>query len=317
MTAPGRVCPLHYAYRPEALCVSVESADADALYIAGGLYGNPFALDRIEAMAAAERAAGRRVRLIFNGDFNWFNAEPEALAAVSERVLRHIATLGNVEWELADAHPGAGCGCGYPEWVSQAVVDRSNGIMQRLQRSAQAVPALCGRLRSLPRTLCLELAGSKVLIVHGDPESLAGWGLSHELLSQPSGRQQLQDWFVRSGADLIVSTHTCLPHLWQGPVEGRLRSLLNNGSAGMGNFHGDPRGYLVRIAEKAHPEASHRLQQGRLNLELLPVAFDLDAWWRQFRQWWPEGSDADLSYAKRIRAGTALEPSDIGPFVAL
>ena len=282
------------------------------LYVVGGLYGNPLALDRIERMAQEERDAGRRVRLIFNGDFNWFNAEPEAFAGVTTRVLEHTATLGNVEWELADPHPGAGCGCGYPSSVSQAVVDRSNWIMTRLQSAASGFPPLCAKLRLLPRTLCLRLGSLKVLVLHGDPESLAGWGLSYEALSLPEGQARLRAWFEACDADIIVSTHTCLPYLWQQEVAGRPRSLLNNGSAGMGNFRDDPRGHLVRIAVDPHPEASHRLGHNDLELELLPVAFDVEAWWAQFRIWWPAGSEADLSYAERIRSGTSLDPLQIG-----
>ena len=135
----GRSCPLAYRYRPQDLCAQPEAVAEEVVYVIGGLYGNPLALTEIERMAAAEQAAGRRVRLVFNGDFNWFNASDELFRDINQRVLRHTVSLGNVEYELANPSPGAGCGCAYPEFVDQAVVARSNRIMTRLQASSQSI----------------------------------------------------------------------------------------------------------------------------------------------------------------------------------
>ncbi len=65
---PGRSCPISYRYGPEALrhCAEIE---ADTLYVAGGLYGNSFALDTLLNLVARDPGA----RLVFNGDFNWFD----------------------------------------------------------------------------------------------------------------------------------------------------------------------------------------------------------------------------------------------------
>ena len=71
----GRSCPLAYRYKPESLCREPAHVSEDVLYIVGGLYGNAFALDEIEAMVRAEERHGHRVKLVFNGDFNWFNAD--------------------------------------------------------------------------------------------------------------------------------------------------------------------------------------------------------------------------------------------------
>src|SRR5690554_6487862 len=87
----GRSCPLAYRYRPEALCGEPSHASESVLYIVGGLYGNTFALDEIEAMAQA------------------------------------------------DQHPD-------------------------IQK----------KLSLLPRYRCLIFGGLKILVLHGDPESLAG-----------------------------------------------------------------------------------------------------------------------------------------------
>src|SRR5690349_22991920 len=45
---------------------------ADVLYVAGGVYGNPCALDAIEAMATRESG---RVAVVLNGDFHWRSEE--------------------------------------------------------------------------------------------------------------------------------------------------------------------------------------------------------------------------------------------------
>lgn len=309
----GRSCPIHYRYRPEALMAEPETWSEQVLYVVGGLYGNPYALDEIEAMAAAERRAGRSVRLLFNGDFNWFDADPRWFARINERVLGHDAMLGNVEYELAHPSDGAGCGCAYPEFVDTAVVERSNRIMARLQTVAAAQPEITARLGSLSRWRAAIFGGLKVLVLHGDPESLAGWGLSHEQLSQEGGLDRLRDWFARCDADVILSTHTCLPVAWTGLVAGRPRLFLNNGAAGMGNLQGDSRGLVVRLGPQPAPaDAILARSLGNLVGSLQPVAFDLPSWQTLFDRHWPAGSEAERSYRHRILSGTHLEPSAIG-----
>jgi len=83
---PGRSCPISYRYGTEALkrCAEIE---ADTLYIAGGLYGNPFALDALLDLVASDPGA----QLVFNGDFNWFDIDPADFRRVNEAVLDHHA----------------------------------------------------------------------------------------------------------------------------------------------------------------------------------------------------------------------------------
>jgi hypothetical protein len=58
-----------------------------------------------------ERERGRK-RLVFNGDFHWFDADPEVFARVQATVLAHEALRGNVETELARLGDiDAGCVC--------------------------------------------------------------------------------------------------------------------------------------------------------------------------------------------------------------
>jgi hypothetical protein len=82
-----------------------------------GLYGNYQALDAILAMVQRERDRGGDVTVVFNGDFNWFDVRAEDLADINETVLRHVATQGNVEAELAAENLDAGCGCANPDYV--------------------------------------------------------------------------------------------------------------------------------------------------------------------------------------------------------
>ncbi|MDC0661093.1 hypothetical protein [Marinobacter sp. SS21] len=307
----GRSCPLHYRYRPELLCQAPESWPDDVLYVIGGLYGNPFALDAIEAMAAEERAAGRSVRLLFNGDFNWFNASAPWFADINRRVLRYDASLGNVELELASPSSDAGCGCGYPDFVEDGVVARSNQIIQRLQQQAHAHPEIQRQLKALPRWRCMIFGGLKILVLHGDPESLAGWGLSRERLAR-QGAGQLAHWFRQTGADLILCSHTCLPLMWSGQVDGRSCGLINNGAAGLANLAGDHRGLVVRLAASGPSVAPLvGLQAGVLSAALVPVDFALDDWLALFDRLWPAGSAAAVSYRSRVRSGTALAPDEI------
>lgn len=302
----GRACPLHYRYRPEDLARSPEPCEADVLYVIGGLYGNPFALDEVERMAEREQARGRRVHLLFNGDFNWFNASDDLFQAINRRVLGHEAITGNVEYELAQPGYGAGCGCAYPDFVDDAVVERSNRIMGRLQEIAVRYPDLQERLAGLARYRCLIFGGLKVVVVHGDPESLAGWGLSHESLLA-KGVGQLATWFRQTGADVLVSTHTCLPAMRSLVVDGRPRIFLNNGSAGMGNLTGDTTGLLARIAPSAPSRGSFELSSPLpVTASLEPVRFPLASWMPVFDALWPENSDAALSYRHRMLSGTSL-----------
>ena len=308
MSTEGRSCPIHYRYRPESLCEAPETFSQEVLYVIGGLYGNTLALDCIEAMAAAEEAEGRHVKLLFNGDFNWFNASDSLFREINGRVLSHDAMLGNVEYELAHPSEGAGCGCAYPEFVGNDVVARSNRIMERLQAVASHHGDIQSRLANLARSRCMIFGGLKVLILHGDPESLAGWGLAYETFAQ-GNEEQVAAWFRATGADIMICTHTCLPLLWHGVVDGKPRRVLNNGSAGMGNFVGDTRGLIARLSTTAPLEAPVAgLDAQGAKLSLMPVCFDQQSWLTRFDALWPAGTDAERSYRSRILAGTTLTP---------
>jgi len=79
---PGRSFPLHYRYRPEDFAVPAPAHQQalEVLYVVGGLYGNDLALARVLELFEAERG---RKRLVFNGDFHWFDADQATFARVT------------------------------------------------------------------------------------------------------------------------------------------------------------------------------------------------------------------------------------------
>jgi hypothetical protein len=300
---PGRACPLDYRYEPRALAREPDFS-SDALYVVGGLYGNAPALEAIFELAAEDAAAPV---LVFNGDFNWFNVDAEGYAGINERVLGHVATRGNVETELALERNEAGCGCGYPQEVSNAEVERSNEIFVRLRETAGNFPALRSRLGALPMHCVVDVAGMRIAIVHGDAESLAGWAYSERVLSTSPGIERLRSHLEIMGARVIASSHTCRPVAVTVEARHGACALINNGAAGMPNFRGTRCGLLTRIAPLAHRDALYGARIGRLHVEALPVYYDHSRWVEMFLANWPRGTPAHVSYFSRLTEGPCYE----------
>jgi len=302
MTA-GRTCPLDY--RCDASIFREHASMAtDTLYVVGGLYGNEPALDKVITMFERERGTKH---LVFNGDFNWFNIAPERFRRVNEWVLAYDAVRGNVETELArtTGNAEAGCGCGYPDFVDDGVVERSNAIMQRLRTSAALFPQLQSALAQLPMWRRIDVGSARVAVIHGDPSSLAGWGLGIEALSETSGVDRAARWFDEADIDIFACTHTCLPLLR------RIGTgvVVNNGAAGMPNFSAARYGIITRIAIGPSPWATalYGVEIDRVNVEALAVAYDHDRFLADFDAQWPAGSPAAVSYRRRIADGPDYE----------
>ena len=295
MDKPGRTCPVTYRYGARALA-GPPTLTADTLWIAGGLYGNVPALERLESLVGDDHAGAR---LVFNGDFHWFDVADEAFAAVEAGVARHLATRGNVETELAAPNAGAGCGCAYPEWVDEGDVARSNRILDRLRETAGRVPGAARRLAALPMHLVAEVGGIRIGIVHGDADSLAGWGFSQEALSTSGGMSAASRWFGIAGVKVFASSHTCLPVLRS--IDGGI--VVNNGAAGMPNFRGTGYGLATRISVRPYADALYGARTGGVHVDTVAIPFDAKAWQAAFLEQWPEGSDAHASYWSRILGG--------------
>jgi len=294
-TRPGRSCPRHYRYSP-AVFARAADLKAQSLYIVGGLYGNPFALEAVLAMARREGAT-----LVFNGDFNWFNVDPADFEGVNETVLQHVALRGNVETEIAGEDSSAGCGCAYPEWVGDAEVERSNEILGRLRGTARAHPRLRERLAALPMHLVAEIGGLRIGIAHGDAESLAGWQFSQEALRERPERAQAL--LTGAAVDVFACTHTCLPVMQDFATPRGTALIVNNGAAGMPNFRDTHFGLATRIASTPSAQALYGVRLGATVVEAVPVRYDYEAWMARFDRVWPAGSPAALSYRKRIASG--------------
>lgn len=310
--APGRSCPLHYRYGPQVFRQAPPDAlaDLDVLYAVGGLYGHEAALHAVLRLFEAER--GRKA-LVFNGDFHWFDADPATFDRIQREVLAHTALRGNVETELANPNPAsdAGCGCAYPDWVGDGVVERSNRILQRLWTAATDDHRR--QLAALPMALTARVGGQALGLVHGDAESLAGWGFAHEHLRQPEHRAQVRAWLDAAGVDAFASSHTCLPVFQRLGGAQRPRWVFNNGAAGMPNFRGDPAGLFTRLAVTpfAGPQRRGGVRWGAVWADAIALPTDPEADRAAFLRQWPPGSDAHVSYFERIVHGPDHHPHQL------
>lgn len=305
--SPGRSCPTAYHYGPAAFRRPPE-LQAETLYAAGGLYGNLPALMALEALAAQESAT-----LVFNGDFHWFDAEPAWFAQVQAGVLRHAASRGNVETEIAAPEGLDGCGCAYPPEVDDGVVERSNRIAQRLREVARQGPDAAATLHALARLPMhwrAQVGGHQVAVVHGDAHTLAGWQFDAARLHAPQAQAGLHALLDQAGVDVFASSHTCLPGL---RAVGQRGVVVNNGAAGMPNFAGTRFGLVTRLSVHAPGPGlpvlyggPHALPAGTLHVHALRVDFDTQAWDERFLATWPQGSDAHRSYWPRIQQGPAF-----------
>ena len=307
---PGRDCPHDYGLGAAAFLAQPE-IEADVLYIVGGLYGNTIALEELGRMFAAEPTPAKR--MVFNGDFHWFDRDPGLFAEIERGTGAHARLRGNVETEIARTDPGAGCGCAYPEEVGDDAVERSNRILAVLRGAAGAHAAALG---ALPMVARARVGDCRVAITHGDERSLAGWRLARDRVGQ-SWRDGLAEALEMIGADLIASSHSCEPVASAFVHRGRRLAAINNGAAGMANFAGSPAGLLVRIARPAaglpqSARAAYRTEVNGADVAAIEIPIDLGRWLPLFDRQWPEGSDAARSYRARIEHGTSLRAADFG-----
>ena len=298
--APGRLCPVSYRYPPASLDREPEIV-ADALYVAGGLYGNVEALACLETLVAAEPGAV----LAFNGDFHWYDVADADFAAIEAGVSKHPRLRGNVETEIAGEDTGAGCGCAYPADVSDAVVDRSNEILARLRETARGLPGARESLAALPMNLVARVGDARVALVHGDAASLAGWGFAHDALDDPAHRRWIESVARAARADVFACSHTCLPAIRRFEAEAGPFAIANNGATGMPNFRGTRFGIVTRIARSPSPHpALYGTAVAGVRVDAIAVRYDADAFRRRFLAAWPEGSAAHASYFGRLERGT-------------
>jgi len=302
---PGRSCPLHYRYSPEVFRGS-PALLADTLYVVGGLYGNPQALDALMQMTARESGD---VRVIFNGDFHWFDADPADFTRIHLGAVNAHATRGNVETQLADDDRDGGCGCGYPDSVDDAEVERSNRIIARLWNTARdcLAPAQRATLAALPMYALAGVGECRVGVVHGDWESLAGWKLSAQKLHDPAEAATIARAFDAADVDILASSHTCLPAFGRFQAMRGTGVAMNNGAAGMPNFRGALHGLVTRISVRPSTDALYGTRLHGVHVEAVPLRYDVAAWTQRFLRNWPAGTPANESYLDRILLGPPFD----------
>jgi hypothetical protein len=152
---------------------------------------------------------------------------------------------------------------------------------------------------------------TRVAIVHGDCEGLAGWGLSREALAQEQPRRNIVQWFAETNTGIIASSHSCLPVLMDFALTDGIGIVINNGAAGMPNFANTRYGLITRIALQSSPHAA--IYGTRLNdvyIDALPVHYDHARWQTYFLANWPPGSAAHTSYYQRIVHGPSYRASE-------
>lgn len=292
----GRVCPVDYRISPEAFSGEPERT-CDVLYVVGGLYGNPFALDAVDQLVAEEDG---NVLVVLNGDMHWFDKTADNFASIERRAERYLPLVGNVEAELRrQVDVGVGCGCAYPDCTSDDAVSRSNRIHKKLSEVVAARPDLKNLLQGRPSTLTVGVGGKKIAITHGDEQLLGGWSCSRESLVDVLRQDELDSWMEQQGIDVLTTTHTCAP----AAVSLAHGLVINNGAAGLPNFVGQHYGLAARIASTPHPDALFGAQRDSLYVEAVPLRYDHDAYLAWFDELWPAASPAAVSYRSRIAEG--------------
>lgn len=314
MMPTASICPIDYQYRPEDLAGDA-GFDADIVYAVGGLYGNVESLSAVLRMKDVdEQRTGATVQLVFNGDFHWLDCDEEDFAAIEHGVARHRALRGNVETELALRAGDAGCGCAYPDHVDPDVVTSSNEIMTRLGGVARRFPAARERLATLPMHLVACVAGRRIGLLHGDPQSLAGWGFAVEAMPPPGAdgvaAEHIGKWFDAARVVAFACTHTGLPYMQDFPLASGDRLIANNGAAGLPNFAGTRFGLLTRIThlEEAPRDGLYGTVIDGVRFDALPIRYDVDAWSQRFARTWPTGSVGSRTYGRRIESGPDFCP---------
>ena len=301
----GRACPIDY-HLDERIFTDDPQVACETLYVVGGLYGNPFALDAIQEMAAAEAT---EPLVVLNGDIHWFDKTAENFMVIESRINRPgwIPLVGNVEAELRrQTDIGVGCGCAYPSCTSDASVSRSNRIHRMLSMAVHEHPECKEPLIGRPAAMTVDVAGVKVGITHGDEKLIGGWDCSRDSLQDPLRQDELSQFMKKAGIGVFATTHTCAAV----GIELESGLMINNGAAGLPNFEGQHFGILTRIATTPAAESVFGARWGQLYVDAVPVRYDHDTYLTWFDALWEPLSPAAVSYRGRIVNGDAARISE-------
>jgi len=119
--------------------------------------------------------------------------------------------------------------------------------MERLRLAADDCASLTRRLAALPMYAVAVVCGLRIAVVHGDAEPLAGWRFSQKALSEPARVAALAGYFADARVRILACTHTCLLVCRTLQLPCGSCVVINNGAAGMPNFHATRFGVVTRI----------------------------------------------------------------------
>ena len=281
---------------------NIVDAKSDVLYIVGGLYGNLFALNKINELAKSENA-----QIIFNGDMHWFDVKEEDFLTIEKNSeVNSTKLLGNVEYELISKDDLLGCGCNYPEDVESGVVERSN-IIHKIMKENVKDNEILEDIKSREKTLVIRYFDKNIAITHGDEKSMSGWECSYDNLQNKKRQKELDSWFEKNNIDIMATTHTCLPVVYNNGKN----IVVNNGASGMANIINTTYGLVTRIAKTSSPLAIISEKIGNVYIELIKIEFDINKFLEWFESVWDNDSPASISYKNRIINGTKLKIENI------
>lgn len=297
----GRICPLDYSIDKESF-KKFRIIENSTIYIVGGLYGNLEALKEITNMAEEEYYKyNSKVFIVFNGDMHWFDKKAEDFQSIEEMSDGCEKLLGNVEMELFRENDiGVGCGCAYPVYVDNDIVERSNIIHKELKKVMNRLPKYKNILSHRKKNMTVQIFGQNIAITHGDEKKLGGWECSRENLNRIDRQEELNKWFKDNDIDILATTHTCSPAALK-LVNG---IVINNGASGMPNFKGKIYGLITRISLYKYDAAIYREKMKNLYVEAVAIKYDSNKFLKWFDDVWNIGSEASLSYRDRIVKGT-------------
>lgn len=301
----GRACPADY-HLDQRIFADDPQVSTEALYVVGGLYGNPFALEEIARMTQAEESTPL---VVLNGDIHWFDKNADNFLAIERGLDRPnwIPLVGNVEAELRRQEDiGVGCGCAYPDCTSDASVSRSNRIHRMLSIAVEERPECKQLLAGRSAAMTVNVAGEKVGITHGDEKLIGGWDCSRDSLQDPLRQDELSQFMHACGISVFATTHTCAAV----GIELEHGLMINNGASGLPNFEGQRFGILTRIATTPAAESVFGARWGGLYVDAVPVRYDHDAFLTWFDDLWEPLSPAAISYRGRIANGDPARISE-------
>lgn len=296
MIQPGRTLPPDYQIKEAAFQANKKLPKDTTFYIVGGLYGNPWALKALKHLLKEEEGP---IHCCFNGDYHWFDFRSADFMKIEQFVQHYDRLLGNVEAECCRQEATYGCGCSYPATVPAATVARSNAIHQKLKRTARQFPQVISTYQHLKKIQRYTLGDLGVLVSHGDEQALAGWQCSEQNIRQPKRQRQLENFAAQKQIKVFACTHTCSPVIYAG----KNVLLVNNGASGMPSLRESMAGLVTRLSPKPHPAALYQKEVQGYWVELVPVAYDVQAMLAWFDRVWPLPSAAALSYRKRLSQG--------------